>query len=100
MDAAPVEILRDTSLPPGEAERKLRDELRVLMHCRHPNIQFLFGYSCTGVGLRLVMERAWGSISDALDSQEFGIAVALTVGSQIASAVQYLHARFIFHRAV
>jgi serine/threonine protein kinase len=82
------------------AEKQFREQVRVLLMCRHPNVHYMVGVSRFADAPRLVMEQAWGSVSAALISGPLGHAAALSIATQIASAVRYLHLRGILHRAI
>jgi hypothetical protein len=82
------------------AEQQFREEVRMLLNCRHPNVHLMIGFSRFAEGPVLIMERVWGSVAAALESGPLGNAAALIVGAQIASAVQHLHNRHVHHRAI
>ena len=65
--------------------------MHLLLGCRHPNVHFMIGFA-SGVAPRgpcLLFERAWGSVAAALRQSPLGLAAALRIAAQVASAVQY-----------
>jgi hypothetical protein len=77
----------------------LLQEARVMLESRHPNVLFMLGFSLDA-GPLLVTEPAWGSVADALCSGHLALASAISVASQIISAVDFLHRNWIKHGAI
>ena len=46
------------------------------------------------------MERAWGSVHAAVCREPLRLLDAVTIASQVASAVYYLHEHYILHGAI
>ena len=77
------------------------DEASVLFECRHPNILLMLGFCLAfSKGPVLIMERAWGTLTAALRSGPLPLQPALSISSQVASALLYLHDRGMLHGQV
>jgi serine/threonine protein kinase len=77
------------------------DEASVLFECRHPNILLMLGFCLAfSKGPVLIMERAWGTLTAALRSGPMPLQPALSIASQVASALLYLHDRGMLHGQV
>ena len=101
LQTTPVEIhFHGQGLPSSACEPQFAKEVHILLHCRHPNVQLMIGFSPYPDGHRLVMERVWGSVSAALSSEPLGTASATEIAAQVASAVEFVHQRHIFHGSI
>ena len=67
-------------------------ELTLLLECRHPNIILALGVCSLAppLGLVLVTERTWGTISDAMRSAMLGDLAATQIAEQILTALLYM----------
>jgi hypothetical protein len=84
-------------------ERIIKDtkkEASILFALRHPAIITAFGTTVYVEGPALVLEPSFCSVASALESGPKSKPFGVRVASQIASAVQYLHGRRIFHNAI
>jgi serine/threonine protein kinase len=76
-------------------------EARVLLEFRHPNILFMLGVVLDyPEGPTLVMEQSWGSVMAALRSGPVCVGAGVKIAKQVASTLNFLHIRNIFHGQV
>ena len=77
------------------------NEASVLFECRHPNILLMLGFCLDfSEGPVLIMEQAWDTLTAALRSGPLPLQPALSIASQVASALLYLHDRGMLHGQV
>ena len=72
----------------------------MLLKCRHPNVHYMLGVTRFADGPMLVMEHVWGPVSAALSSGPLPHGVPLSIATQTAAAVTYLHHLGILHHAI
>eukprot|EP00551_Chaetoceros_affinis_P007316 CAMPEP_0203676442 /NCGR_PEP_ID=MMETSP0090-20130426/24550_1 /ASSEMBLY_ACC=CAM_ASM_001088 /TAXON_ID=426623 /ORGANISM="Chaetoceros affinis, Strain CCMP159" /LENGTH=545 /DNA_ID=CAMNT_0050542985 /DNA_START=161 /DNA_END=1798 /DNA_ORIENTATION=+ len=82
--------------------RQIREEVKILMECDHPNIVKLDGVYQTEEEIYLVQELCYGGdLFDRLDAQpqeHYSEAQCARLIMQILSAVRYIHSKGIIHR--
>ena len=85
----------------GDADRvaRFQQEARILGSLNHPHIAALFGLEESGSSQFLIMELLeGGTLLERLAAGALGVRDALTIGRQIADALQAAHDRGIIHR--
>jgi serine/threonine protein kinase len=102
-----LKVVHKTTLTKQRAWHNLRRELRIHESMRgHPNILQFYGYFDDPDSLVMILERAWcGSLMDVLDKeraagQRIDERTAASLVAQLASALQFCHARGVAHRDI
>ncbi len=82
-------------------KKEFEREIMLMKDLRHPNIVQFVGASKVKDNLAIVIEFApLGSLSRVLEDQKLSIALKLTILSEIAKALQFLHANGVIHRDI
>jgi hypothetical protein len=84
-----------------DTRKPILHEVSALLLCRHPHVLFILGYVLDFPdGPALVTERSWGNVSAVLRQGPLSTALAISIATQIASALRFLHDRNILHNNV
>ena len=85
----------------GDPDRlaRFKREARVLAALNHPNIGVIYGYEEEDDVRALILELIEGpTLADHIDSGRVETAEALTIGAQIADALEAAHEKGVIHR--
>jgi serine/threonine protein kinase len=102
-----LKVVHKTTLIKQRAWHNLRREMRIHASLRgHPNILQFYGYFDDNDSLVMILERAWmGSVMDQLElareeGRRLSESLAVNIIVQLASALDFCHARGIAHRDI
>jgi serine/threonine protein kinase len=85
----------------GDADRlaRFKREARVLAALNHPNIGVIYGYEEEGDIRALILELIEGpTLANQIDSRRLETNDALTIGIQLAEALEAAHEKGVIHR--
>ncbi|KAJ1646169.1 spindle assembly checkpoint kinase [Coemansia asiatica] len=97
-----LKVLFKAELQESKIEKQLRREVEIQTHLRHPHILRLYGYFHDEKRVYLILEYASeGEMYKLLQKQgSFTEQVAAKYIAQMASALEYLHAKHVIHRDI
>ncbi|KAJ1899019.1 spindle assembly checkpoint kinase [Kickxella alabastrina] len=97
-----LKVMFKAELQESKIEKQLRREVEIQTHLRHPHILRLYGYFHDEKRVYLILEYASeGEMYKLLQKQKtFSEPVAAKYIAQMASALEYLHAKHVIHRDI
>ncbi|KAJ1828168.1 spindle assembly checkpoint kinase, partial [Coemansia sp. RSA 2599] len=97
-----LKVLFKAELQESKIEKQLRREVEIQTHLRHPHILRLYGYFHDEKRVYLILEYASeGEMYKLLQKQgSFTEPAAAKYIAQMASALEYLHAKHVIHRDI
>ncbi|KAJ1869039.1 spindle assembly checkpoint kinase [Coemansia sp. RSA 1722] len=97
-----LKVLFKAELQESKIEKQLRREVEIQTHLRHPHILRLYGYFHDEKRVYLILEYASeGEMYKLLQRRNmFSEPMAAKYIAQMASALEYLHAKHVIHRDI